>query len=134
VWKEPFERDIAPIYEKYQGILEIFTESIAKKQLQSLVIPYKGNSLNFRKTVKANFKSKLVFIDGDHSYDSVSQDIQNMDRYLVPGGWICFDDAFSCYDGVNRAIEDCIINNPAYELCQQMTRKFFMARKKYQNS
>ena len=130
VWKEPFERDIAPIYEKYQGILEIFTESIAKNQLQSFVIPYKGNSLNFRKTVKANFKSKLVFIDGDHSYDSVSQDIQNMDRYLVPGGWICFDDAFSCYDGVNRAIEDCIINNPAYELCQQMTRKFFIARKK----
>jgi len=53
-----------------------------------------------------------------------------MDRYLVPGGWICFDDAFSYYDGVNRAIEDCIINNPGYELCQQMTRKFFIARKK----
>jgi hypothetical protein len=31
---------------------------------------------------------------------------------------------------VNRAIQELVINNPAYELCQQMARKFFIARKK----
>ncbi len=43
------------------------------------------------------------------------------------GERLCFDDVFSHYDGVNRAIEDDIITSPDYELCQQMTRKFFVA-------
>ena len=133
VWQEPFEKDIAPLYQEKQGILEIFMESVANNQLDSWVIPYKGNSANFIKSIDNNFKCKLVFIDGDHSYGAVCQDISNMDRYLVEGGWICFDDAFSYYDGVNQAIEDKIVNNNAYELCQQMTRKFFIARKKKGN-
>jgi hypothetical protein len=49
---------------------------------------------------------------------------------LLPGGWICFDDAFSHYDGVNRAIQDKVINSGRYELCQQMTRKLFVARRR----
>jgi len=60
----------------------------------------------------------------------VCEDIERIERFLVPGGWISFDDAFSHYDGVNRAITDRIINSPTYELCQQMTRKLFVARRK----
>lgn len=130
VWREPFERDIAPVYEKYNSILDVFTETISKNHLQDLVIAYRGDSTLFACLVAEDFKCKLAFIDGDHSYEAVCRDIRNLERFLVPGGWICFDDAFSHYDGVNRAIEDCIINNPTYELCQQMTRKFFTARKK----
>jgi len=43
---------------------------------------------------------------------------------------VCFDDAFTCYEGVSRAISELIIANPSYECCQQMTRKLFVARKK----
>jgi len=74
--------------------------------------------------------AKFAFIDGDHGYDAVCKDIENVERYLVPGAWICFDDAFSSYEGVSRAIQDMIINNPEYSFGQQMTRKFFVARKK----
>ena len=49
---------------------------------------------------------------------------------LVNGGWICFDDAFSCYEGVNQAIRELILADPQFDLCQQMTRKLFVARKK----
>jgi hypothetical protein len=130
VWKEPFERDIAPIYKKYNSVLDVFTENIAKNNLPDLVKPYKGNSTLFIGQIDENFKCKLAFLDGDHSYEAVCQDIINLDKYLIEGGWLCFDDAFSSYDGVNGAIESLVINNPAYELCQQMTRKFFIARKK----
>lgn len=130
VWQEPFEKNIAPLYEKFNSIYDIFAETISKNHLQDMVIPYRGNSTMFVRSVTKSFKCKLVFLDGDHSYEVVCRDIQNMEDFLIEGGWICFDDAFSHYDGVNQAIEDLIINNPAYELCQQMTRKFFVARKK----
>lgn len=130
VWKEPFERDIAPLYEKYNGVLDIFMETITKCNLLDIVKPYKGDSAKLKDVLPKGFKCRLAFIDGDHSYDAVCRDIKNIEPYIVEGGWICFDDAFSHYNGVNQAITDLIINNPAFERCQQMTRKFFVARKK----
>lgn len=130
VWKEPFERDIAPLYEKYDGVLDIFTEVIARHSLQDIVKAHKGDSAFCLHLAEQHVKCKLAFIDGDHSYEAVCRDIHNVETILVEGGWICFDDAFSCYDGIDQAIGDLVINNPTYELCQQMTRKFFVARKR----
>lgn len=130
VWKEPFERDIAPLYEKHNGVLDIFMETMTLNNLQDIVKPFKGDSDMLKTIVPKGFKCRVAFLDGDHSYEAVCKDIKNVEPYLVEGSWICFDDAFSSYEGVNRAITDLIINNPAYELCQQMTRKFFIARKK----
>jgi predicted O-methyltransferase YrrM len=130
VWKEPFERDIAPLYEKYDRVFDIFMETITKNNLLNTVKPYKGTSEILNKVIDKDFRCKLAFIDGDHSYDAVCQDIKNIEPFLIEGGWICFDDAFSHYDSVNHAIEDCIINNVSYDLCQQMTRKLFIAQKR----
>lgn len=130
VWAEPYERDIAPLYEKYNGILDIFNETIARTGLADVVIPFKGDLDYFVKHLPEGFKCKLVFVDGDHGYDAVCNDIENVEKFLVPGGWICFDDAFSSYEGVNQAITDRIINSDMYERCQQLTRKFFVARRK----
>lgn len=130
VWKAPFEKEIAPLYERYNGIFDIFIETITRHKLLDIINPYKGTSEIIKDIVPEDFKCKLAFVDGDHSYEAVCKDIRNIEPYLAKGGWICFDDAFSTYDGVNRAITDLIINNPAYEFCRQMTRKFFIARKK----
>ncbi|MCK5504177.1 MAG: class I SAM-dependent methyltransferase [Thermodesulfovibrionia bacterium] len=130
VWKEPFERDIAPLYNKHNGIYDIFMETVNKNNLSDIVTPHKGTSDMINKIIPEDFKCKLAFLDGDHSYEAVCQDIKNVEPFLVEGGWICFDDAFSSYEGVNQAITDLIINNSNYELCRQMTRKFFVARKK----
>jgi len=130
VWKEPFERDIAPIYEDHESIYEVFEQTVRRHGLENIVVPYRGDSDWFVQSVDDSFRCRLAFIDGDHSYDAVRLDIRNIDRFLSPGGWICFDDAFSYYDGVNRAICDGILENPDYELGRQLTRKFFAARKK----
>lgn len=130
VWREPFEKDIAPIYEKYNSVLEVFNETLSRYDLRDIVIPFRGDSQHFGASVGIDFRCKLAFIDGDHSYDAVCLDIRNVQKFMAAGGWICFDDAFSSYDGVNRAIKDCVINNPAFDMGRQMTRKFFVARKK----
>jgi SAM-dependent methyltransferase len=128
VWKEPFERDIAPIYAKYNSVYDVFVESMQKHGLSNLVTAHRGDAGVI--SGLAGFKARLAFIDGDHSYDAVCRDIAQVEKVLLPGGWICFDDAFSHYDGVNRAIEDKIIGSGQYELCQQMTRKLFVARRR----
>ncbi len=130
VWKEPFENQILPIYQQNESSLEIFKENMRRNTLLEIVKPYRGDSSALLETLPSDFKCKVAFIDGDHSYQGVCQDVKNIEKYLVKGGWICFDDAFSCYEGVNQAITDLIINNPNFELGQQFTRKLFAARRK----
>lgn len=130
VWAEPFEKDIAPIYERYDSVYDVFLETMQKRDLDQIVIPFRGDLELFVQSVPKDFECKLAFIDGDHSYDAVRRDIELVSEMLSPGGWMCFDDAFSSYAGVNQAIEDCIIANPDFDRCQQLTRKFFVARKK----
>ena len=129
VWAEPFERDIAPIYERQPRLLDVFRETIARNGLSDVVRPFRGDLQMFADAAPADLRCKLAFIDGDHSYDAVRQDIAHAERFLVPGGWICFDDAFSCYEGVDRAISDAVVHSGRYDRCQQVTRKFFVARR-----
>ena len=129
VWAEPFERDIVPVYQRFHGTLDAFNEAIAANDLEQWVTPYKGDLAGFADTVGPSFSLRLAFIDGDHSYMAVAKDIEIIERYLVPGGWICFDDAFSSYSGVNNAIEQHIISTGKYTHCQQITRKCFVARR-----
>ncbi len=130
VWAEPFERDIAPVYEQFSGTAEAFSTSISNNGLSSLVFPVKGDLISFLKVAPDALKVRLAFIDGDHSYAAVSNDIALIESYLLHGGWICFDDAFSSYPGVNEAIRKHIIDSGKYEYCQQMTRKLFVARRR----
>jgi predicted O-methyltransferase YrrM len=130
VWAEPYESDIAPVYDRYAGILEAFNASISNNGLSNLVFPVKGDLVSFLKIAPKALKIRLAFIDGDHSYEAVSNDIALIEQSLVQGGWICFDDAFSSYQGVNIAIQKHIIDSGKYEYCQQMTRKLFVARRR----
>lgn len=128
VWKEPYMRDIAPLYVKYDSVYDIFNESLVKANVQDIVKSHRGDS-SIIPSIPIS-KVRLAFIDADHSYEAVCQDIKYVESLLISGGYICFDDAFSHYEGVNKAIQDCIIDSGKYESCQQMTRKLFVARLK----
>jgi predicted O-methyltransferase YrrM len=129
VWKEPFERDISPIYEVSSSILDIFIESVKRNNLEEFVSPFRGNFELFSAQADHSLKARMVFIDGDHGYEAVVRDITIAQRYIVPGGWLCFDDAFTSYAGINEAITERIIKSPLYTQCQQLTRKMFVARR-----
>lgn len=131
VWKETFESQTGKIYETYNGVLDCFRETVTNRGMDDVVITHRGDLASLLTKHGADFKCRLAFLDGDHGYEAVCDDILNIDKHLVPGGWLCFDDAFTCYDGVSRAISELIVANPRYECCQQMTRKLFIARKKF---
>jgi predicted O-methyltransferase YrrM len=130
VWANAFDTQVAPIYEDFASPLDCFKKQIKRFDLGEIIQIHRGDSTAFASTLPDGFRCKLAFIDGDHGYKAVCQDIKIVKDRLVSGGWICFDDAFSSYEWVNRAIRDLILADPQFDLCQQMTRKLFVARKK----
>lgn len=130
VWKEAFESQTGKIYETYNGVFDCFQETVTNRGMDDVVLPHRGDLASLLAKYGPEFKCRLAFLDGDHGYEAVCDDIRNIDKHLVPGGWLCFDDAFTCYDGVSRAISELIVTNQKYECCQQMTRKLFVASKK----
>jgi predicted O-methyltransferase YrrM len=130
VWKEVFESQTGKIYELYNGVLDCFQETISQRDMSDIVHAYKGDLAALLESQGSDFKCRVAFLDGDHGYEAVCADIRDIERCLVSGGWLCFDDAFSCYLGVNQAIEEHIIASGRYDQCQQMTRKLFVARRR----
>jgi len=130
VWKEPFENSIKPFYEEHPNLFKYFSSNIENCGLQGTVIPFKGNSNSFKEAAEKKFRCKLLYIDGEHSYESVERDIKNLKDFIVSNGVICFDDAFSGYEGVDRAIEKLIIASGEFHSFMKLTRKLFVAIKK----
>jgi predicted O-methyltransferase YrrM len=128
VWDEPFQRDIAPIYLRHETILDAFQETITREGLRDVVHPFRGTGTRFAAAAPTDLRLRLAFLDGDHGYEAVCGDIAVVERFLLPGGWIAFDDAFSHYDGVDQAIRERILGSGRYDLAQQISRKLFVAR------
>jgi hypothetical protein len=129
-WREPYERDVKPLYTRYASVLDAFNESVERFHLGEVIRPVRGDVEEFARTRAPGFACKLAFLDGDHSYESVCEDIRRIEPMLVGGAWLCFDDAFAGYEGVTRAIEDLVLDSPAYDLTAQLTRKLFVARRR----
>jgi predicted O-methyltransferase YrrM len=129
VWEAPFLNEIEPVYEQYPSLLRAFQTSVTIAKLEAVITPHRGSLNTFLKNIPPTFKCKFAFIDGDHGYDAVKRDIRNIESVLVPGGWICFDDAFTTSSGVDRAISELVLNSPNYDLGHQLTRKLYVARR-----
>jgi predicted O-methyltransferase YrrM len=129
VWPDAFEARVAPIYAHCPDVFETFTANVRRASLTKVVRPHRGTSTTFAATQLPRFQARAIFIDGDHGYEAVKTDILNLWSFLVPGGWICFDDAFSGYDGVDRAVTELVIGNDDFDVKRQFTRKCFAARK-----
>jgi hypothetical protein len=129
VWEKTFNDEFLSVYGEEEDLLNIFRKNMMRLEYNNIITPYKGDSSIIKDVVNKNFKCKFAFIDGDHDYEAVCKDIQNIEPYLVLGSWICFDDAFSTYTDVDCALYNMIIENKSYTNCQQLTRKLFVAQK-----
>jgi len=47
----------------------------------------------FGRTTRLGGPIAFCYIDGDHAYAQSRRDFENVDRHLVPGGFILFDDS-----------------------------------------
>ncbi len=129
VWDEPFQRDIAPLYREEPSLLTRFTRNLEAFGVRDRVVVHRGNSAMFGRAAADGLRCRLMFVDGDHSREAVVEDIGVAERFLLPGGWLCFDDAFTVYAGIDAAIRERVIGSGGYELGHRATRKMFAARR-----
>lgn len=128
VWREAFERDIAPLYARHEGTLDVFRETLASFDLAAHVLPHRGTSALLGRECRGT-RFGIAFIDGDHGYAAVRRDIDRIVPFLLPGAWLCLDDAFTSYEGVDRAIRDFMTSDASFGNGVQVTRKMFAVQK-----
>lgn len=49
---------------------------------------------------------RLLFIDGEHSYEAVKADLEAWLPHVAPGGYVVFDDVIDAFPGVQRLFDE----------------------------
>lgn len=77
-----------------------FCRNLADHIKSGRVVPYRGFSQSFR----LPYQVDMVFIDGDHRYETVLKDIDKAFELVRPGGIIAGHDYY--WDGVRQAVSE----------------------------
>ncbi len=88
-----------------------FEQNMQRLALNDYVIPRQCSSVQAAEGWKGAVR--LLFIDGDHAYESVRQDFGAWARFVVPHGLICFHD-FTNYEGVARFYREMLHDHPEF--------------------
>jgi len=89
------------------GNIELFTLNTAGLNNVVLHVGLSSDVL-----LNLNEKFGIIFIDGDHSYDSVLEDATNAYSLLAPGGKLCFHDYGGGLESVTGAVDKfCEVNS-----------------------
>jgi hypothetical protein len=111
MWDSDYEADIKRIHEQF-----------------NLPMPhiFKGSSLDLKiiDTVR-NFLFDVVYVDGDHTYNGASSDIDNYSKTVKLGGYLVIDDCnnemnmpFGYFQGISEVTEakqSWLATNPPFE-------------------
>lgn len=91
---------------------------------------YSTDDLFLKSLEDRNFKTDILFIDGDHTYEVVQKDFYNFEKFVNIEGFIIFDDYLDYIysPDVKKAVDD-IINN-----IDKTKYKIIGCLKNYQNS
>jgi predicted O-methyltransferase YrrM len=132
VWDKAFRETILPVYADGRSPRKIHDDAVRRYGLEGVVKVHRATAAMFLAKQPAGQRFKIVFLDADHGEAAVSAEIDKFMPRLSPGGCICFDDAFTSYDGVDDAIVKTLLERRSAEidLSMRVTRKMFLARKR----
>jgi predicted O-methyltransferase YrrM len=95
--------------EERDKLFNEFTSNLSDLITAGTVVPVKIDAAVVDSTpVVAALKPEMVFIDGDHKFNSVKRDIQTWMPKIVSGGLLCGHD--SGYPDVEKAITEFVPN------------------------
>jgi predicted O-methyltransferase YrrM len=76
---------------KTGGIFDLFLHNIRATQQEDLIVPMRGSSHELLPLFCDEWFD-LIFVDGDHTYARVTEDLKNSAPLVAEGGVICGDD------------------------------------------
>lgn len=96
----------------YGSTLDIFKDIMKKTGLEGAVEPFRGTSIQYAR--QQNVQLRMVFIDGDHTYDGVRKDILALADRVVDNGSMCFHDYSVHFPGVVKAVDEFVVNSEGF--------------------
>jgi predicted O-methyltransferase YrrM len=132
VWDDAFRQTVLPIYSDGNSPRRRHAEAISKFGLKDSVKVHRATAKMFLRDMAPDSAFKLVFLDADHGEAAVGAEIDSFLPRLSAGGALCFDDAFTSYEGVDDAIVKRLLERqpPVVDAAMRVTRKMFLARKR----
>ena len=119
--KETFRRNVS-FFSKFE--LPFTFEMVSDEFFQAWKELREASDV-FGRTLRLGGPISFCYIDGNHSYDYALRDFLNSDDFLVPGGFILFDDSA---DGsgweVCRVVTE-VLNSKRYDLVIKNPNYFF---------
>lgn len=117
---------IAPNEEKFLNNFRAFNLEKRLKLVGKL-------SKDARKTVNSKFR--FIFVDGNHGYDGVKNDILNWQDCLEEGGIIAFHDYFHpSWPGIRKAVEEFIEKSDKFVALGTIDSMFFARKDKFNDT
>ncbi len=84
-------------------LFAVFTENLAKAEVDDWVRPLRMGSAEA--AAQWSHPIRLLFIDGDHSYEASRNDFEAWGKWLIPEGLAVFHD-IGIFEGVTRYYEE----------------------------
>lgn len=84
-------------------IYETFLENVEKAGVKNFIIPYKMSSATAREQIMLNDCMRILFIDGNHEYANVKNDIALWEPLLSSKGFLVIHDFGNLFPGVLKA-------------------------------
>jgi predicted O-methyltransferase YrrM len=100
--EEYFDPDLYDAQEQVFTTLHAFMSNVRRAGLSDWTIPIVTNSARMSKYWPEQSLS-LVFIDGGHSVEDVSQDYHGWNSKIIAGGYLCFHDIYQNPDDGGQA-------------------------------
>jgi hypothetical protein len=72
--------------------------------LPQWVLPHYGTAATFAQLMPADFRCRLVHVEGAHACASIETDLFLLEQRLAPGGWLTLGAGFSSFPGAKDAI------------------------------
>lgn len=90
-----------------------FRRNIARVGLQDRVVTHAATSAEAAPSVRERTEGvRLIFIDGEHTFDAVANDLALYADLLLPGGLLVFDDYAPHFPGDVRAVQEHVDAHP----------------------
>ena len=71
---------------------------------------------------------EFVYIDGAHTYEAASRDFRGADPFVLPGGYVFFDDTGEAWGPEMARVVREVQQHPHYELIARTPNYFFRKR------
>ena len=123
---QPGQHFSHPVLQNEGTTFKAFQANLARVGVADQVVAIQSSSVEAANAWHEPIR--LLFIDGEHSYDSVRQDYLSWSPFVVNHGYLCFHDVGACPD-VTRFCEELVAHTGImHEVCTVQSLKVLQKR------